>query len=291
MMTAVKSFIKVKNPVTPGQRGAQAVKHPHLHKGGPMKSLTEPKKGIAQAGRNAYGRLTVRHRSSRTHRSLLRIVDFKRSDKDNIVGNVNRIEYDPHRSAHIALVCYADGHWSYILAAKDMREGDTIMSGSSAQVKIGHCMPLEAIPFGTIIHNVELRPGKGGQLARSAGSYASLLGKDGSYAILRLRSGETRKVHLSCRATIGEVSNSEHSLRKFGKAGAKRWIGIRPTVRGVVMNPVDHPMGGGEGRTSGGRHPCSPWGWKTKGLKTRSNRRTDKFIVRSRRKAKEKRGS
>ena len=289
-MAKKNTYIQVKKPTSPGQRGTQAAKHPHLYSGGPMKSLLEPKKGGSQAGRNANGRITVRHRSSRNHRSLIRIVDFKRSAKDGIAAKVHRIEYDPHRSAHIALVCYADGHWSYILAAKGLRQGDTVMSGPQAAIAPGNTLALESIPLGSIIHNVELRPGKGGQIARSAGSYVSLLGKEGSYAIVRLRSGETRKIHLSCRATIGEVSNSEHSLKKFGKAGAKRWIGIRPTVRGVAMNPVDHPMGGGEGRSSGGRHPCSPWGWKTKGYKTRSNKRTDKFIVRSSRKAKEKRG-
>lgn len=290
-MSRQTTYIQVKKPVTPGQRGAQSIKHPHLHKGKPEKALLSSKKGISQGGRNSEGRITVRHRMSRKHRSKLRAVDFKRSHKDNIPAKVSRIEYDPHRSAHIALVCYADGEWSYVLAPKGLREGDTIMSGSQAQIEVGHCLPLEAIPVGTVIHNIELRPGKGGQLARSAGAFVSLLGKEENYAIVRLRSGETRKVLLTCRATIGEVSNSEHSLKKFGKAGAKRWIGIRSTVRGVAMNPVDHPMGGGEGRSSGGRHPCSPWGWKTKGYKTRSNKRTDKFIVRSRRKAKEKRGS
>ncbi|MCP8352489.1 50S ribosomal protein L2 [Candidatus Synchoanobacter obligatus] len=290
-MTATTTYIQVKKPTTPGQRGTQAAKHPHLYKGKPKKSLLTSKKGISQGGRNSEGRITVRHRSSRNHRSQLRLIDFKRTAKDNIAAKVHRIEYDPHRSAHIALVCYADGEWSYIIAAKGMRAGDEVMSGAQAQITAGNHMPLESIPVGTVIHNVEMRPGKGGQIARSAGSYVSLLGKESGYAIVRLRSGETRKIHLSCRATIGEVSNSEHSLKKFGKAGAKRWIGIRSTVRGVAMNPVDHPMGGGEGRTSGGRHPCSPWGWKTKGYKTRSNKRTDKFIVRSRRKAKEKRGS
>ena len=290
-MTTKSTYIQVKRPTSPGQRGAQAAKHPHLYRGGPKKSLTEAKKGQSQAGRNAYGRITTRHKSSRNHRSLIRIIDFKRNAKDGIPAKVSRIEYDPHRSAHIALVCYADGEWSYILAPKGLREGDSVMSGTTAQITPGNTLPLESIPLGSVIHNVELRPGKGGQIARSAGSYVSLLGKEGGYAIVRLRSGETRKIHLACRATIGEVSNSEHSLKKFGKAGAKRWIGIRPTVRGVAMNPVDHPMGGGEGRSSGGRHPCSPWGWKTKGYKTRSNKRTDKFIVRSRRKAKEKRGS
>ena len=196
-----------------------------------------------------------------------------------------------HIEQRILRICYLDGTWSYILAPKGLSAGDTVMSGSGARLEVGHTLPLDAIPVGTVIHNVEMRPGKGGQIARSAGSYVSLLGKEDKYAIVRLRSGETRKVLLTCRATIGEVSNSEHNLRKYGKAGAKRWIGIRSTVRGVVMNPVDHPMGGGEGRTSGGRHPCSPWGWKTKGKKTRSNKRTDVFILKSRRKSKEKRGS
>jgi large subunit ribosomal protein L2 len=285
------TFIKVKRPVTPGQRGAQSIKHTHLHKEGPLKSLTRPKKGIKQGGRNSNGRITVRHRSSRVNRSLIRIVDSKRTMHENIPAKVHCIEYDPHRSGHIARICYSNGAWSYILAPKGLRAGDTVMSGSSASLDVGNMLTLEAIPVGTLIHNIEMRPGKGGQIAKSAGAYASLLGKEGAYAILRLRSGETRRVLLACRAAIGEVSNSEHSLRKLGKAGVKRWLGIRPTVRGVAQNPVDHPMGGGEGRTSGGRHPCSPWGWKTKGKKTRSNKRTDVFIVRSRRKSKEKRGS
>ncbi|MDC3181259.1 50S ribosomal protein L2 [Gammaproteobacteria bacterium] len=285
------TFIKVHNPVTGGRRDSQSIVHTHLSKEGPLKSLTMPKKGIKQAGRNSNGRITVRHRSSRAHRSLIRMVDSKRIQFENIPAKVHAIEYDPHRTAHIARICYSNGSWSYILAPKGLRAGDTVMSGKSASLENGNMLPLDSIPVGTIIHNIEMRPGKGGQIAKSAGAYASFLGKEGKYAILRLRSGETRRVLLTCRATIGEVSNSEHNLRKLGKAGKKRWMGIRPTVRGVAQNPVDHPMGGGEGRTSGGRHPCSPWGWKTKGKKTRSNKRTDVFIVRSRRKSKEKRRS
>ena len=231
-------------------------------------------------GRNNVGRITTRHQGG-GHKQNYRVIDFKR-DKDGIVGRVERIEYDPNRSAHIALVLYRDGERRYIIAPKGLRSGDEVISGREAAIKPGNCMPLRNIPMGSVIHCVELKPGKGAQLARSAGAAAQLVAREGQYATLRLRSGEMRKVQTRCRATIGEVSNSEHNLEKLGKAGAKRWRGIRPTVRGVAMNPVDHPHGGGEGRTSGGRHPVSPWGVPTKGYKTRKNKTTDKFVVRKR---------
>jgi large subunit ribosomal protein L2 len=210
------------------------------------------------------------------------VIDFRR-DKDGIAGEVERVEYDPNRSAHIALVKYMDGERRYIIAPKGLKAGDKVASGPQASIKTGNALPLRNIPLGSTVHNVEMKPGKGGQLARSAGAAVQVLAKEGQYVTLRLRSGEMRKVHAECRATIGEVSNSEHNLRSLGKAGAKRWRGVRPTVRGVVMNPVDHPHGGGEGRTSGGRHPVTPWGIKTKGYKTRTNKRTSKMIVRDRR--------
>jgi large subunit ribosomal protein L2 len=225
--------------------------------------------------------MTVRHQGG-GHKQRYRIVDFKR-DKDGIPARVERLEYDPNRSAHIALVKYADGERRYILAPRGVTAGTPVISGIDAPIKPGSAMPLRNVPVGTVVHNVELKPGKGGQLARSAGASAQLVAREGAYATLRLRSGEMRRVLSECRATIGEVGNSEHSLRSLGKAGAKRWRGVRPTVRGVAMNPVDHPHGGGEGRTSGGRHPVSPWGVPTKGYKTRSNKRTDKMIVRRRR--------
>ncbi len=217
------------------------------------------------------------------HKQHYRIIDFKRN-KDAIVGKVERLEYDPNRSANIALVLYADGERRYIIAPKDVKAGTEVISGIDAPIKPGSCLPMRNIPVGSVVHCIELKPGKGAQVARSAGTSAQMVAKENNYAILRLRSGEMRKILLDCRATIGEVSNSEHGLRSLGKAGAKRWRGVRPTVRGVAMNPVDHPHGGGEGRTSGGRHPVSPWGMPTKGYKTRSNKRTDKLIVRSRRK-------
>jgi large subunit ribosomal protein L2 len=231
-------------------------------------------------GRNNTGRITTRHRGG-GHKQHYRVIDFKR-DKDGIVGRVERIEYDPNRSAHIALVLYSDGERRYIIAPKGLRAGEQVISGREAAIKAGNCLPLRNIPMGSIVHCVEMKPGKGAQLARSAGAAVQLVAREGQYATLRLRSGEMRKVPSRCRATIGEVSNSEHNLEKLGKAGAKRWRGVRPTVRGVAMNPVDHPHGGGEGRTSGGRHPVTPWGVPTKGYKTRKNRTTDKFIVRKR---------
>ncbi|HHA19112.1 MAG TPA: 50S ribosomal protein L2, partial [Methylophaga sp.] len=229
-------------------------------------------------GRNNQGRITTRHIGG-GHKQHYRIIDFKRNKLD-ISGRIERIEYDPNRTAHIALVLYKDGERRYILAPKDVEVGQEIVSSAAAAIKAGNCMLMRNIPVGTLIHCVELKPGKGAQMVRSAGGVAQLVAKEGAYVTLRLRSGEMRKVLAECRATIGEVGNSEHNLISLGKAGAKRWRGVRPTVRGVAMNPVDHPHGGGEGRTSGGRHPVSPWGVPTKGYKTRKNKRTDKFIVR-----------
>ncbi|GAB4193978.1 MAG: 50S ribosomal protein L2 [Wenzhouxiangellaceae bacterium] len=254
------------------------VKHDHLHKGAPHKALLEKKS--KSGGRNTYGRITTRHVGG-GHKQRYRLVDFKRT-KDGIPAKVERIEYDPNRTAHLALLLYADGERRYIIAPRGLRAGDPVMSGREAPIKPGNCLPLRNIPLGSVVHCVELKQGKGAQLARSAGAAVQLVAREGQYATLRLRSGEMRKVHARCRATLGEVSNGEHNLEKLGKAGAKRWRGIRPTVRGVAMNPVDHPHGGGEGRTSGGRHPVTPWGVPTKGYKTRSNKRTDKLIVRRR---------
>jgi large subunit ribosomal protein L2 len=249
-----------------------------LHKGAPYAPLLE--KQSRRGGRNNNGRITVRHVGG-GHKQHYRIIDFKRS-KDGIPARVERLEYDPNRTANIALLLFADGERRYIIAPKGVKAGDVLQSGSAAPIKTGNCLPLRNIPVGSVIHAVELKPGKGAQVARSAGASVQLVAREGQYATLRLRSGEMRKVLSDCRATIGEVSNSEHSLRKLGKAGASRWRGVRPTVRGVAMNPVDHPHGGGEGRTSGGRHPVSPWGTPTKGYKTRSNKRTDGLIVRRR---------
>jgi len=266
-------------PTSAGRRFVVKVVTPGLHKGAPYEKLLEKK--CRGSGRNNQGRITVRHRGG-GHKRHYRVVDFKR-DKDGIPGRVDRLEYDPNRSAHLALMLYVDGERRYIIAPKDVTVGTELVSGLDAPIKPGNCLPLRNIPVGSTVHCVEFKPGKGAQLARSAGCSAQLVAREGGYATLRLRSGELRKVLADCKATIGEVGNSEHSLRSLGKAGAKRWRGIRPTVRGVVMNPVDHPHGGGEGRTSGGRHPVSPWGVPTKGYKTRSNKRTDKFIVRRRR--------
>ena len=271
------AVVKVK-PTSPGRRGLVKVVSPELHKGEPHAPLLEKKSRID--GRNNAGRITVRHRGG-GHKQHYRKIDFKRS-KDGIPAKVERLEYDPNRSAHIALLCYADGERRYIIAPKGVNAGTELMSGAGAPIKTGNCLPIRNIPVGSTIHCIEMRPGKGAQIARSAGAAVQLVAREGNYAQLRLRSGEVRKVHVDCRATVGEVSNSEHSLRKLGKAGAKRWRGVRPTVRGVAMNPVDHPHGGGEGRTSGGRHPVSPWGVPTKGHKTRSNKRTDDMIVRRR---------
>jgi large subunit ribosomal protein L2 len=232
-------------------------------------------------GRNNKGRITTRHRGG-GHKQHYRVIDFKRNDKDGIPARVERLEYDPNRSAHIALLLFADGERRYIIAPKGVVAGTEIISGNEAPIKAGNCLTLRNIPVGTTVHCVEIKPGKGAQMMRSAGASAQLVAREGEYTTLRLRSGEMRKIHVDCRAVIGEVGNSEHSLRKLGKAGAARWRGVRPTVRGVAMNPVDHPHGGGEGRTSGGRHPVSPWGTPTKGYKTRSNKRTDGMIVRRR---------
>ena len=271
------AIVKAK-PTSAGRRGVVSIKHDHLWKGKPYAPLVESK--TKTGGRNNNGRITTRHIGG-GHKQHYRVVDFKR-DKDGIRGIVERIEYDPNRSAHIALVKYLDGERRYILAARNMRAGDEVLSGSEAPIKPGNAMKLGSIPVGTQIHNVEMKPGKGGQIARSAGSAVQLVAREGRYATVLLRSGEMRKVLTSCRATIGQVANVEHNLRKLGKAGAKRWRGVRPTVRGVAMNPVDHPHGGGEGRTSGGRHPVTPWGVPTKGKRTRTNKRTSKYITRSR---------
>lgn len=271
-------IVKTK-PTSPGRRFVVQVKAPGLHKGEPHAPLLGKKS--KSGGRNNQGHITTRHRGG-GHKQRYRIIDFKR-DKDGIAGVVERLEYDPNRTAHIALIKYADGERRYIIAPRGLVAGDSVQSGAEAAIAAGNCMPLRNIPVGSTVHCIELKIGKGAQLARSAGASAQLVAREGDYATLRLRSGEMRKIHSDCRATIGEVSNSEHNLRKLGKAGATRWRGVRPTVRGVVMNPVDHPHGGGEGRTSGGRHPVSPWGMPTKGYKTRKNKRTDKFIVRDRR--------
>lgn len=262
-------------PTTPGQRGMVRVKDPALWKGEPFKALLLPKKRAS--GRNDAGRVTVRHRGG-GHKRHYRMVDFRRN-KDGLVAKVERIEYDPNRSARIALLCYADGERRYILAPKGLEVGMEVRSGTDAPIRPGNCLPLRHIPVGVALHAVELTPGKGAQLARSAGASVQYVAREGDYALLRLRSGEVRKVHIACRASLGEVGNSEHALKQLGKAGAKRWRGIRPTVRGVAMNPIDHPHGGGEGRTSGGRPSCSPWGWPTKGYRTRRNKRTQRFIV------------
>jgi len=272
-MAIVKS-----KPTSPGRRFVVKVTEPELHKGGPYAPLIEKK--TKNGGRNNTGRITTRHRGG-GHRQRYRVIDFKR-DKDGVKGAVERLEYDPNRSAHIALVAYEDGERRYILAPKGVYAGTEILSGSDVPIKPGNAMPLRNVPLGTMVHNIEMKPGKGGQIARSAGTGVQLVAREGAHATLRLRSGEMRKVPSDCRATIGEVGNHEHSLRSLGKAGATRWRGVRPTVRGVAMNPVDHPHGGGEGRTSGGRHPVSPWGVPTKGYKTRKNKRTDNMIVRRR---------
>ncbi len=266
-------------PTSAGRRFVVKVTGDGLHKGAPYEPLLETK--AKSGGRNNLGRITTRHIGG-GHKQRYRIIDFKR-DKDGIGAVVERLEYDPNRTAHIALLKYADGERRYIIAPRGIQAGSALQSGVDSPIAPGNCLPLRNIPVGTQVHCVELKIGKGAQLARSAGAAVQLVAREGNYATLRLRSGEMRKVHSDCRATIGEVGNSEHSLRKLGKAGATRWRGVRPTVRGVVMNPVDHPHGGGEGRTSGGRHPVSPWGVPTKGYKTRKNKRTDQYIVRDRR--------
>ena len=265
-------------PTSPGRRFVAKVVHKDLHKGSPYKPLLETQHG--HGGRNNAGRITTRHRGG-AHKQHYRKIDFKRT-KDNMTAVVERLEYDPNRTANIALLKYGDGERRYIVAPEGLKAGDEVRSGSSAPINIGNAMPLRNVPLGSVVHCIELKPGKGAQLARSAGTSAQLVAREGRYATLRLRSGEMRRVLSDCRAVLGEVSNSEHSLRSLGKAGAKRWRGIRPTVRGVAMNPVDHPLGGGEGKSSGGRDPVSPTGKPTKGFKTRRNKRTDKFIVRRR---------
>ena len=270
-MTLVKQ-----NPTTPGRRGMVKVENLELYRGSPHRPLLEPLRKTS--GRNNVGRITVRHRGG-GHKRQYRVIDFKRN-KDGVVAKVERIEYDPNRSANIALLLYADGDRRYIVAPRGLKVGSELQSGTDVPIVPGNALPLNRVPQGTTVHCIEMKPGKGAQIARSAGTSAQFLGREGKYALMRMRSGEVRKIHLDCRVTIGEVGNEEHGLRKLGKAGAKRWRGIRPTVRGVAMNPVDHPHGGGEGRTSGGRHPVSPWGVPTKGYRTRRNRRTGNMIIR-----------
>lgn len=272
-------LVKVK-PTSAGRRGLVKVVNPALHKGRPFAGLVESQS--KNAGRNSDGRVTVRHQGG-GHKQHYRLIDFKR-DKDGIVAKVERIEYDPNRTANIALLCYADGERRYIIAPKGLIVGQELLSGSEAPIKSGNTLPIRNIPVGSTIHCVEMLPGKGAQLARAAGTSVQLLAREGVYAQLRLRSGEIRRVHVECRATIGEVGNEENNLRKIGKAGAQRWRGIRPTVRGTAMNPVDHPHGGGEGKTGEGRVPVSPWGTPAKGYRTRSNKRTNSMIVQRRHK-------
>ncbi len=271
--------IKKFKPTTPGQRNKSVADFSQLTKKRPEKRLTEP--NPKKAGRNNHGRITMRRRGG-GHKRLYRIVDFRR-EKDGVPGTVSALEYDPNRSARIALIVYADGDKRYILAPEKLDLGMTVSSGADAEYQVGNCLPLERIPLGTLVHNVEMTAGKGGKIARSAGNSCQVLGKEGVHVSLRLPSGEMRRVPRDCRATIGEVGNEDHSNVRLGKAGRSRWLGRRPKVRGVVMNPVDHPHGGGEGRTSGGRHPVTPWGVPTKGHKTRKkNHRTDRFIIRRR---------
>ncbi|ACR01930.1 MAG TPA: 50S ribosomal protein L2 [Thauera aminoaromatica] len=273
------AIVKLK-PTSAGRRAQVKVVNPDLYKGRPVDALIE--KQTKNAGRNNYGRVTMRHQGG-GHKQHYRLVDFRRN-KDGIPAKVERIEYDPNRSAHIALLCYADGERRYIIAPRGVEVGQQLISGAEAPIKAGNALPIRNIPVGSTIHCIEMVPGKGAQLARAAGTSVQLLAREGSYAQLRLRSGEIRRVHVECRATIGEVGNGEHGLRKIGKAGANRWRGIRPTVRGVAMNPVDHPHGGGEGRTGEAREPVSPWGTPAKGYRTRSNKRTDGMIVQRRHK-------
>ncbi len=270
-------LVKVK-PTSPGRRGLVKVVTPGLHKGKPVASLLDSQS--KKAGRNQHGRITMRHQGG-GHKQHYRIIDFRRN-KDGIIAKVERIEYDPNRSAHLALLCYADGERTYIIATKGLAAGAQVVSGSEAPIKAGNALPLRNVPVGSTICCVEMMPGKGAQMARSAGTSVQLLAREGDYAQLRLRSGEIRKVHVNCRATIGEVGNEEHSLESIGKAGRVRWRGVRPTVRGVAMNPIDHPHGGGEGRTAAAQAPVSPWGVMCKGYKTRKVKRTNSMIVRRR---------
>jgi large subunit ribosomal protein L2 len=271
------ALVKVK-PTSAGRRSLLKVVNAQLHKGKPIASLTEKK--IRGSGRNNSGRITMRHHGG-GHKQHYRVIDFKRN-KDGITAKVERLEYDPNRSAHLALLCYSDGERRYIIAPKGLTAGAQVASGQEAPIKVGNTLPLRNIPVGTTVHCVEMLPGKGAQIARAAGTSVQLLAREGNYAQLRLRSGEIRKVLIECRATIGEVGNEENNLRQFGKAGAIRWRGVRPTVRGVAMNPVDHPHGGGEGRTGTKRDPVSPWGTLAKGYRTRKNKRTDALIVQRR---------
>jgi len=273
------------NPTSPGLRGKVKITNKNLYKGRPIKTLCKKKTQIS--GRNSGGKITIRHRGG-GHKKHYRIIEWNRN-KDGILAKVVRIEYDPNRSANIALLSYSNGEFSYIISPNGIKIGDMLTSGVKSPIKIGNCLPLSIIPLGTTIHCIELKPKKGAQLARSAGTSAQLLAREGRYVTVRLRSGEMRKIFMYCRATIGEVGNNKHNLIKFGKAGAKRHLGIRPSVRGVAMNPIDHPLGGGEGKTSGGRPSCDPWG-NPKGKRTRKNKNTDKYIVRTRHKNKERRG-
>jgi len=268
------ALVKIK-PTSPARRGMVKVVTPGLYQGRPVAALVE--KQSKTAGRNHHGRITTRHMGG-GHKQHYRLVDFRRN-KDGIPAKVERIEYDPNRSANIALLCYADGERRYIIATKGLAVGDQLLSGSEAPIKPGNALPIRNIPVGTTIHCVEMQPGKGAQIARTAGAGVVLMARESTYALVRLRSGEVRRIHIECRATIGEVGNGEHNLRKIGKAGAMRWRGVKPTVRGVAMNPVDHPHGGGEGRTAAGRHPVSPWGLQTKGKRTRKTKRTSSMIV------------
>lgn len=273
------AIVKVK-PTSPGRRGVVKIVNGDLHKGRPFAGLIEKKS--SSGGRNNNGHITTRHKGG-GHKQHYRVVDFRRN-KDGVPAKVERLEYDPNRSANIALVCYADGERRYIIAPKGLEVGQQVLSGVEAPIKTGNTLPIRNIPVGTTVHCIEMVPGKGAQLARTAGAGVQLLAREGEYAQLRLRSGEVRRVHVECRATIGEVGNGEHALRKIGKAGAMRWRGVRPTVRGVAMNPVDHPHGGGEGKTAAGREPVSPWGTPTKGYRTRRNKRTSSMIVQRRNK-------
>lgn len=271
------SLIKLK-PTSPGLRAVVRNKNNELHKGEPYHQLTEKK--FRSAGRNNTGRITTRHKGG-GHKQRYRVIDFIRN-KDDIEAKVERLEYDPNRSANIALLCYSDGERRYVIAPKGIKKGDVLINGLQVPIKIGNCTTLANIPLGSVVHCIEIKPGKGAQLVRSAGAWAQVLAKEGNYTQIRLRSGEIRRIHVNCRATIGEIGNEEHNLESIGKAGAQRWKGIRPTVRGVAMNPVDHPHGGGEGKTAAGRHPVSPWGVPAKGYRTRKNKLTDSMILRRR---------
>ncbi len=273
------ALLKTYKPTSPGRRNYISILDPELKKGGPEKSLVRPKSKTG--GRNNYGRITSRHIGG-GHKKKYRVIDFKR-DKEGVPARVASIEYDPNRTANIALLFYKDGEKRYILSPKGIKVDDTVETGADIDIKLGNCLPMGNIPTGTVIHNIEMKIGKGAQLVRSAGTAAQLMAKEGTYVLIKLPSGEVRKFHKDCRACIGQVGNILHDSKKDGKAGRSRWKGIRPSVRGVAMNPHDHPMGGGEGKSSGGRHPCTPWGIPTKGYKTRTNKTSDKFIIEKRR--------